>query len=594
MRIERDDLDQKILNVNDVNDTEEVSVEEIQGLNELLSFVKQEYENFEENLQENYRTEGVVKTVSDGIVFIKGLSEVKSGEMIEIYIGSDNVNEGEEGETEVSELEESLRKVRGVTFNLEEEGVRALTFGDSFLITPGLLVRRTQRLLEVPVGLNLLGRVVNALGEPIDGYTLNCDNFSKVDIKAPGVIERQSVREPLETGWKVVDALIPIGRGQRELVIGDRQTGKTTLCVDAILNQGRLNNKVRQEDKVFCVYVAIGQKMSSIVEIARLLDKAGCMAFTIIVAATAAENATMQYLAPYTGCAMGEYFRDRGMHALIVYDDLSKHANAYRQISLLLRRPPGREAYPGDVFYLHSRLLERAAKMSAVLHGGSLTAMPIVETQGGDVSAYIPTNVISITDGQIFLETDLFNKGIRPAVNVGLSVSRVGSAAQKTFMRKIAGSLKLELAQFREVAGFAQFSSDIDEETKFTIKKGQILTELLKQDRHVPMDIIFQALVVYSGVKGYLNNFSVSEVKSFEKYLVNFFKTHALFLPFLVLVKYDEEYIKTFDAEDNILLDCLDFFVEYVYSHKDLYEATFEAAGLPHAGNPFETIEEFI
>ena len=422
--------------------------DEIKGLNELLTFIKTEYEDFEENLQENYKTEGIVKTVSDGIVFIKGLSEVKSGEMIEIFIGSDNVNEGE-NETET---EETLKKVRGVTFNLEHEGIRALTFGDSFLITPGLLVKRTQRLLEVPVGLNLLGRVVNALGEPIDGYTLNTDTFFKVDIKAPGVIERQSVREPLETGWKVVDALIPIGRGQRELVIGDRQTGKTTLCIDAILNQGRLNNKVRQEEKVFCVYVAIGQKMSSIVEIARLLDKAGCMAFTIIVAATAAENATMQYLAPYTGCAMGEYFRDRGMHALIVYDDLSKHANAYRQISLLLRRPPGREAYPGDVFYLHSRLLERAAKMSSTLLGGSLTAMPIVETQGGDVSAYIPTNVISITDGQIFLETDLFNKGIRPAVNVGLSVSRVGSAAQKTFMRKIAGSLKLELAQFREVA----------------------------------------------------------------------------------------------------------------------------------------------
>ena len=399
-------------------------------------------------------------------------------------------------------------------------------FGDDKAIKEGDTVKRTGSIVDVPVGKELLGRVVDALGNPIDGK----ENLKKgikrkrVEVKAPGIIPRKSVSEPMQTGLKAIDSLIPIGRGQRELIIGDRQTGKTAVAIDTIINQKKINESDDEKKKLYCIYVAIGQKRSTVAQIVKTLQDAGAMDYTTVVAATASDPAPLQFLAPYTGCTFGEFFRDNGMHALIIYDDLSKQAVAYRQMSLLLRRPPGREAYPGDVFYLHSRLLERAAKLNEDNGGGSLTALPIIETQAGDVSAYIPTNVISITDGQIFLETELFNQGIRPAVNVGLSVSRVGSAAQIKAMKKVAGSIKLELAQYREMAAFAQFGSDLDVSTQKLLNRGSKLTELLKQDQYSPMTVAEQVVSVYTGVKGYLDSVDINQIRSFEKDLLELIK----------------------------------------------------------------------
>jgi F-type H+-transporting ATPase subunit alpha len=406
-----------------------------------------------------------------------------------------------------------------MALNLENDNVGVVIFGDDRKIKEGDTVKRTNAIVDVPVGKELLGRVVDGLGNPIDGKGVLSTKIQKkrVEVKAPGIIPRQSVSEPMQTGLKSIDTLIPVGRGQRELIIGDRQTGKTAVAIDAIINQKKINESNNEKKKLYCVYVAIGQKRSTVAQIAKTLEEAGALKYTTIVAATASDAAPLQFLAPYTGCTIGEYFRDNGMHALIVYDDLSKQAVAYRQMSLLLRRPPGREAYPGDVFYLHSRLLERAAKLSDKNGGGSLTALPIIETQAGDVSAYIPTNVISITDGQIFLETELFNQGIRPAVNVGLSVSRVGSAAQTKAMKKVAGSIKLELAQYREMAAFAQFGSDLDASTQQLLNRGAKLTELLKQDQYSPMTVAEQVISVFTGVKGYLDDLELNQIKDFER-----------------------------------------------------------------------------
>jgi len=409
--------------------------------------------------------------------------------------------------------------IKGMALNLESDNVGVVIFGDDRTIKEGDVVKRTGAIVDSPVGKNLLGRVVDALGNPIDGKG-DLDKKLKrarVDVKAPGIIPRQSVNQPMQTGLKAIDSLIPIGRGQRELIIGDRQTGKTAVAIDTIINQKEINKSGEEKDKLYCIYVAIGQKRSTVAQIVKSLEDAGAMEYTTIVSATASDPAPLQFLAPYTGCTMGEYFRDNGMHALIIYDDLSKQAVAYRQMSLLLRRPPGREAYPGDVFYLHSRLLERAAKLNESKGGGSLTALPIIETQAGDVSAYIPTNVISITDGQIFLETELFNQGIRPAVNVGLSVSRVGSAAQTKAMKKVAGSIKLELAQYREMAAFAQFGSDLDASTQKLLNRGSKLTELLKQDQYSPMPVAQQVIEVFSGVKGFLDDVELNNIKNVEK-----------------------------------------------------------------------------
>jgi len=416
---------------------------------------------------------------------------------------------------------------KGMALNLESDNVGIVIFGDDRSIKEGDTVKRTGAIVDVPVGKELLGRVVDALGNPIDGK----ENLKKgikrkrVEVKAPGIIPRKSVSEPMQTGLKAIDSLIPVGRGQRELIIGDRQTGKTAVAIDTIINQKKINESSDEKKKLYCIYVAIGQKRSTVAQIVKTLQDAGAMDYTIIVSATASDPAPLQFLAPYTGCTFGEFFRDNGMHALIIYDDLSKQAVAYRQMSLLLRRPPGREAYPGDVFYLHSRLLERAAKLNDDNGGGSLTALPIIETQAGDVSAYIPTNVISITDGQIFLETELFNQGIRPAVNVGLSVSRVGSAAQTKAMKKVAGSIKLELAQYREMAAFAQFGSDLDASTQKLLNRGSKLTELLKQDQYSPMTVAEQVVSVYSGVKGYLDSIDTSQIRSFEKGLLELVKS---------------------------------------------------------------------
>lgn len=409
---------------------------------------------------------------------------------------------------------------KGLTLNLEQDSVGIVIMGEDHNIKQGDKVKRTGNIIETQVGKGCLGRVVNGLGEPIDGKgQLSNTESAKVEVKAPGIIERQSVSEPMQTGIKSIDSLIPIGRGQRELIIGDRQTGKTAIAVDTILNQKNSHQSGNEKDKIYCIYVAIGQKRSTVAQVVKRLEEAGAMDYTIVVSATASDPATMQYLAPYTGCSIGEYFRDRGMHALIIYDDLTKHASAYRQMSLLLRRPPGREAYPGDVFYLHSRLLERAAKMSDKNGGGSLTALPIIETQAGDVSAYIPTNVISITDGQIFLESDLFYKGIRPAVNVGISVSRVGSAAQIKAMKKVSGPVKLELAQYREMEAFAQFGSELDESTRNLIRKGQRLTELLKQQQYAPLSIEQQVITLYLGVNGFADKVPVLQVSQMEREL---------------------------------------------------------------------------
>jgi F-type H+/Na+-transporting ATPase subunit alpha len=437
---------------------------------------------------------GQVLSVGDGIARIHGLDNVQAGEMVAFANG-----------------------VQGMALNLEAENVGVVIFGSDSEIKEGDVVKRTGTIVDVPVGKGLLGRVVDGLGNPIDGKgPIKSDQRSRVEVKAPGIIPRQSVNEPVQTGLKALDALVPVGRGQRELIIGDRQTGKTAVAIDTFINQKAAHAGTDDTQKLFCIYVAIGQKRSTVAQIVRALEEAGAMEYTIVVAATASEPAPLQFLAPYTGCAMGEYFRDNGMHALIVYDDLSKQAVAYRQMSLLLRRPPGREAYPGDVFYLHSRLLERAAKLNAANGSGSLTALPIIETQAGDVSAYIPTNVISITDGQIFLETDLFFQGIRPAINVGLSVSRVGSAAQTKAMKKVSGSIKLELAQYREMAAFAQFGSDLDASTQKLLNRGARLTELLKQKQYSPMPFEEQTASIFAGTNGYLDNVPVSDVTRYE------------------------------------------------------------------------------
>ncbi len=437
---------------------------------------------------------GQVLSVGDGIARVHGLDNVQAGEMVE-FPGA----------------------VKGMALNLEADNVGIVIFGDDRHIKEGDTVKRTGAIVDVPVGKGLLGRVVDALGEPIDGKgPIEAESRSRVEVKAPGIIPRRSVHEPVQTGLKAIDSLIPIGRGQRELIIGDRQTGKTAIAIDTFINQKGINATDDETKKLYCIYVAIGQKRSSVAQMVKTLEDAGAMEYSIVVAATASEPAPMQFLAPYCGCTIGEYFRDNGMHALIVYDDLSKHAVAYRQMSLLLRRPPGREAYPGDVFYLHSRLLERAAKMNDDNGGGSLTALPVIETQAGDVSAYIPTNVISITDGQIFLETELFYQGIRPAVNVGLSVSRVGSAAQIKAMKQVAGTIKLELAQYREMAAFAQFGSDLDAATRRLLARGARLTELLKQNQYSPLPVEEQVVAIYAGVNGYTDGIEIGDVTRFE------------------------------------------------------------------------------
>ncbi len=437
---------------------------------------------------------GQVLSVGDGIARVYGLDNVQAGEMVEFPGG-----------------------IRGMALNLETDNVGVVIFGNDRDIKEGDTVKRTGAIVEVPIGKELLGRVVDALGNPIDGKgPIKSKLRSRVDVKAPGIIPRKSVHEPMSTGLKAVDALIPVGRGQRELIIGDRQTGKTAIILDAILNQKAIHQSGPEKEKLYCVYVACGQKRSTVAQFVKILEDAGAMEYSIVVAATASESAPMQYLAPFTGCTMGEYFRDNGMHALIAYDDLSKQAVAYRQMSLLLRRPPGREAYPGDVFYLHSRLLERSAKLSDAMGAGSLTALPVIETQANDVSAYIPTNVISITDGQIFLETDLFYQGIRPAVNVGLSVSRVGSAAQVKAMKQVAGKIKGELAQYREMSAFAQFGSDLDASTQKLLNRGARLTELLKQPQFSPLKTEEQVVVIYAGVNGYLDTLPVTKVRDFE------------------------------------------------------------------------------
>ncbi len=445
---------------------------------------------------------GRVLSIGDGIARVHGLRNVQAEEMVEFSSG-----------------------LKGMSLNLEPDNVGVVVFGNDKLIKEGDVVKRTGAIVDVPVGEELLGRVVDALGNAIDGKgPIGSKTRRRVGLKAPGIIPRISVREPMQTGIKAVDSLVPIGRGQRELIIGDRQTGKTSIAIDTIINQKRFNDGTDEKKKLYCIYVAIGQKRSTVAQLVKRLTDADAMKYTIVVSATASDAAPLQYLAPYSGCSMGEYFRDNGKHALIIYDDLSKQAVAYRQMSLLLRRPPGREAYPGDVFYLHSRLLERAAKMNDSFGGGSLTALPVIETQAGDVSAYIPTNVISITDGQIFLETELFYKGIRPAINVGLSVSRVGSAAQTRAMKQVAGTMKLELAQYREVAAFAQFGSDLDAATQQLLSRGVRLTELLKQGQYSPMAIEEQVAVIYAGVRGYLDKLEPSKITKFE----NAFLSHVI------------------------------------------------------------------
>ena len=450
--------------------------------------------------EQNVAETGQVLSVGDGIARVFGLQNVMAGELVEFPAAG----------------------IKGMALNLETDNVGIVVFGDDTRIREGDTVNRTRDIVDVPVGKGLLGRVVDGLGNPIDGKGPLTDvTRSRVEVKAPGIIPRQSVHEPMQTGLKAIDALIPVGRGQRELIIGDRQTGKTAVAIDAIINQRTAFAGTDEKAKLYCIYVAIGQKRSTVAQIVRTLEENGAMEYSIVVAATASDPAPMQFLAPYTGCTMGEYFRDNGMHAMICYDDLSKQAVAYRQMSLLLRRPPGREAYPGDVFYLHSRLLERAAKMSEAFGSGSLTALPVIETQAGDVSAYIPTNVISITDGQIFLETELFFRGIRPAVNVGLSVSRVGSSAQIKAMKKVSGSIKLELAQYREMAAFAQFASDLDASTQRLLARGARLTELLKQPQFSPMPVEEQVISIYAGTKGYLDNIPVGKVGEFERRMIS-------------------------------------------------------------------------
>src|SRR5437016_2308523 len=459
---------------------------------EISAILKQQIANF--GSEADVAEVGQVLSVGDGIARVYGLDTVQAGEMVEFPNG-----------------------MKGMALNLEADNVGVVIFGDDSGIREGDTVKRTGAIVDVPVGKGLLGRVVDALGNPIDGKGPLADvTRTRVEVKAPGIVPRRSVHEPVQTGLKAIDALVPIGRGQRELIIGDRQTGKTALAIDTILNQRHVNAGTDESKKLYCVYVAIGQKRSTVAQIVKTLEDYGALDYSIVVAASASEPAPLQFLAPYAGCAMGEFFRDNGMHAVIVYDDLSKHAVAYRQMSLLLRRPPGREAYPGDVFYLHSRLLERAAKLNEKNGSGSLTALPIVETQAGDVSAYIPTNVISITDGQIFLETELFYQGIRPAINVGLSVSRVGSAAQIKAMKQVAGRIKLELAQYREMAAFSQFASDLDASTQRLLARGSRLTEILKQPQFSPVPVEEQVVSIFAGTRGYLDTIAVADVGRFE------------------------------------------------------------------------------
>ena len=502
---------------------------------EISGILKSQIESF--GVEAEVSDVGQVLSVGDGIARIYGLDSVQAGEMVEFDGG-----------------------VKGMALNLESDNVGVVIFGDDRGIKEGDTVRRTEEIVAAPVGKGLLGRVVDALGEPIDGKGPLKDVASRnrVDVKAPGIIPRKSVHEPMMTGIKAIDGMIPVGRGQRELVIGDRQTGKTAICIDAILNQKATNEAAKSDsEKLFCVYVAVGQKRSTVAQVVKVLEERGALDYTVIVTATASEPAPLQYLAPYTGCTIGEYFRDNGMHALIIYDDLSKQAVAYRQMSLLLRRPPGREAYPGDVFYLHSRLLERAAKLNEDNGAGSLTALPIIETQANDVSAYIPTNVISITDGQIFLETDLFYQGIRPAVNVGLSVSRVGSAAQTKAMKKVAGSMKGELAQYREMAAFAKFGSDLDPATQKLLNRGARLTELLKQPQYEPLLMEEQVVVIYAGTRGYIDDVALEDVTRYEAELL----AHLRGAKKDLLTKIREEAALTDDVEKGIK-DTLDAFTK--------------------------------
>ena len=504
---------------------------------EISGILKSQIENF--GVEAEVSDVGQVLSVGDGIARIYGLDSVQAGEMVEFDGG-----------------------IKGMALNLENDNVGVVIFGDDRSIKEGDTVKRLDEIVAAPVGKGLLGRVVNPLGEPIDGKGPITDiaERARVDVKAPGIIPRKSVHEPMMTGIKAIDGMIPVGRGQRELVIGDRQTGKTAVCVDTILNQKPTNDAAKNDsEKLFCVYVAIGQKRSTVAQVVKTLEERGALDYTIVVSATASEPAPMQYLAPFTGCAMGEWFRDNGMHALIIYDDLSKQAVAYRQMSLLLRRPPGREAYPGDVFYLHSRLLERAAKMGDAAGNGSLTALPIIETQANDVSAYTPTNVISITDGQIFLETDLFYQGIRPAVNVGLSVSRVGSAAQTKAMKKVAGSMKGELAQYREMAAFAKFGSDLDAATQRLLNRGARLTELLKQPQYSPLLMEEQVVVIYAGTRGYLDKVELKEVTRYEKELL----AHIRGAKADLLKKIREEKALTDDIEAEIKKTLDDFTAKF-------------------------------
>ena len=468
---------------------------------EISAILKEQIANF--GAETDVAEVGQVISVGDGVARVYGLDNVQAGEMVEFPSG-----------------------VKGMALNLEADNVGVVIFGSDREIREGDTVKRTGTIVDVPVGRGLLGRVVDALGNPIDGKgPLDTSERRLVEVKAPGIIPRKSVHEPVQTGLKALDALVPVGRGQRELIIGDRQTGKTAVAVDAIINQKFINASSDESKKLYCIYVVIGQKRSTVAQVVKTLQDYGAMEYTIVVSATASDAAPLQFLAPYTGCAMGEFFRDNGMHALIIYDDLSKQATAYRQMSLLLRRPPGREAYPGDVFYIHSRLLERAAKMNDANGAGSLTALPIIETQANDVSAYIPTNVISITDGQIFLETDLFYKGVRPAINVGLSVSRVGSAAQIKAMKQVAGTIKLELAQYREMEAFSQFASDLDAATQRLLARGSRLTELLKQPQYSPIPVEQQVVAIFSGVRGYLDGIQVSEIGRYEQSLLEEFRS---------------------------------------------------------------------
>mgnify|MGYP000645668667 FL=1 len=482
---------------------------------EISNILKKQIKNL--NLDQDVAEVGQVLSVGDGIARIYGLDNVQAGEMIE-FPGN----------------------IKGMALNLEQDNVGAVIFEDDRNIKEGDIVKRTKKILEVSIGKELLGRVVDGLGSPIDGKgKIKTSKTSRIEVKAPGIVKRRSVHEPVQTGIKAIDTLIPIGRGQRELIIGDRQTGKTAIAIDTILNQKEINEGNNEKKKLYCIYVAIGQKRSSVAHIVKILEDNDALKYTIVVSATASDPAPLQFLAPYTGCTMGEYFRDNGMHALIIYDDLSKQAISYRQISLLLRRPPGREAYPGDVFYIHSRLLERAAKMSDKEKGGSLTALPIIETQANDVAAYIPTNVISITDGQIFLEIDLFHQGRKPAINVGLSVSRVGSAAQLKSMKQVAGSIKLELAQYREMEAFAQFGSDLDKATQRLLSRGARLTEILKQPQYKPLSIEDQVVSIFAGVKGYLDKVKVEYVNEFIGKLLEYFKSKQKTL--LDTIKKDQE-----------------------------------------------------